>query len=507
MTGREAEPDRSPSPPGGAQASLGGLDMAALFSVTVGARLAATWAGGGFATNGIYDDGVYFTSAVRFVHGSWPYRDYLLLHPPGMTLLLAPFAWVGSLLGDATGYTLARLAMMVVAGLTTVLIASVAGRWGRASGWVAGLTYALFASSIYAGSTLFMEGVSSLAAMSALVLLTGGASSKPSWQRVVAAGLLLGLLPVIKVWNAPIAAVILLTAGRSRLLLAAGSALVSFAGLTLPFLLRDPQAMWRMVVSDQLGRPRFELNPIAKVANFLGYASDGTTDLHVEGLPLAATAALVALVGVIVMLAVRAKVNLVYVVLLVVCVGLVMTSALALRNYGELFAPWLAVLSGVAASFMAGPPRNRSRQTRALIGAVLVLVWLAILAVGAARPVGKPLPVEWLNQHLDGVGCVVTDDPVVLIATNRLSPQLEAGCPEIWVDVSGRTYDYAAHGQSGRTDNPVWQRVIYDYLTSADASVSCRRNTGISEQTLERLEPARIGGKSGCDLFVFAKPR
>lgn len=501
MTGREAEPDRSPSAPIGAQTRLRGLDMAALFALTVGARLAATRLGGGFATNGIYDDGVYFTSAVRFVHGSWPYRDYLLLHPPGMTLLLAPFAWVGSLVGDATGYTLARLAMMVVAGLTTVLIASVAGRWGRASGWVAGLTYALFASSIYAGSTLFMEGVSSLAAVSALVLLTGGASSKPSWPRVVAAGFLLGLLPVLKVWNAPIAAVILLTAGRSRLLLAAGSAAVSFAGLTLPFLLRDPQAMWRMVVADQLGRPRFELNPIAKVANFLGYASGGTTDLHVEGLPLAATAAFVALVAAIAVLAVRAKVHLVYVVLLVVSLGLVMTSALALRNYGELFAPWLAVLAGVAASFMAGP------RVKALIGAALALVWLTILAAGAARPVGKPLPVEWLNQHLSGVGCVVTDDPVVLIATNRLSPQLEAGCPEIWVDVSGRTYDYAANGQSARTDNPIWQQVIYDYLTSADASVSCRRNTGISEPTLARLEPARIGRKSGCDLYVFVTPR
>lgn len=507
MTGREAEPDRSPSPPIGPRASLRGWDLAALFAVTVGARLAASWQGGGFATNGIYDDGVYYTSAVRFVHGSWPYRDFLLLHPPGMTLVLAPFAWVGGLLGDATGYALARLAMMVVAGLTTVLIASVAGRWGRASGWVAGLTYALFASSIYAGSTLFMEGVSSLVAMTALVLLTGGASSRPSWQRVVAAGLLLGLLPVLKVWNAPIAAVILLTAGRSRLLLAAGSALVSFAGLTLPFLLRDPQAMWRMVVSDQLGRPRFQLNPIAKVANFLGYASGGTTDLHVEGLPLAATSVFVALVAVIAILAVRAKVNLVYVVLLGVSLALVMTSALALRNYGELIAPWLAVLAGVAASFIAGPHRNQSLPGRVLVSAVLVLTWLAILAVGAARPVGKALPVAWLNQHLDGVGCVVTDDPVVLIATNRLSPQLEAGCPEIWVDVSGRTYDYAAHGNSGRTDNPVWQQVIYDYLTSADASVSCRRNTGISEQTLARLEPARIGRKSGCDLYVFTEPR
>ena len=37
-----------------------------------------------------YDDGPYFGSAVRLVHGSMPYRDFVLVQPPGITLLMSP---------------------------------------------------------------------------------------------------------------------------------------------------------------------------------------------------------------------------------------------------------------------------------------------------------------------------------------------------------------------------------------------------------------------------------
>ena len=196
----------------------------------------------------------------------------------------------------------------------------------------------------------------------------------------------------------------------------------------------------------------------------------------------------------------RAGVQLVIPVLFLVSVGLVLASQLGLSNYGELVAPWLAVLAGVAAS-VTGAGRVRKSVVFAL-----ALAWLALLAPGAVRHVGRPLPVEWLNRQLGEARCAVADDPVVLIATNRLSRQLEAGCPEIWVDVSGRTYDYATDGNSDRTRNMVWQGVIYDYLTSADASVTCRRNTGLSAETLRRLEPARLDRLDRCTVYRFPAP-
>jgi hypothetical protein len=37
-----------------------------------------------------YDDGSYFGSAVRLVHGVLPYRDFVFVQPPGITLLMTP---------------------------------------------------------------------------------------------------------------------------------------------------------------------------------------------------------------------------------------------------------------------------------------------------------------------------------------------------------------------------------------------------------------------------------
>ena len=48
-----------------------------------------------------YDDGPYFGSAVRLLQGSVPYRDFVLVQPPGITLLMAPAALLAKLTGTA----------------------------------------------------------------------------------------------------------------------------------------------------------------------------------------------------------------------------------------------------------------------------------------------------------------------------------------------------------------------------------------------------------------------
>src|SRR5712691_5892043 len=42
-----------------------------------------------------YDDGPYFGSAALLVHGVLPYRGFVLVQPPGITLLMAPAAVAG----------------------------------------------------------------------------------------------------------------------------------------------------------------------------------------------------------------------------------------------------------------------------------------------------------------------------------------------------------------------------------------------------------------------------
>src|SRR5438445_805594 len=117
--------------------------VAAIAALAFAVRLLPVLRGGGL--NGIidYDDAVYFGSAVAWLHGFIPYRDFLLLHPPGILYALSPFAALGAALGDATGFALARLAFMLLGVVNTVLVALVAGRLGRRA--------AICAAALYAG--------------------------------------------------------------------------------------------------------------------------------------------------------------------------------------------------------------------------------------------------------------------------------------------------------------------------------------------------------------------
>ena len=46
-----------------------------------------------------YDDGVYFGSAIRLVNGALPYRDFVLVQPPGFVLLASPVALLSRVIG------------------------------------------------------------------------------------------------------------------------------------------------------------------------------------------------------------------------------------------------------------------------------------------------------------------------------------------------------------------------------------------------------------------------
>ena len=79
-------------------------------------RLVPVLRGGGLFGFGNYDDGVYYASATGLIHGLLPYRDFVLLHPPAMTALLAPFAAVAQLTSDSYGFAAARVAWMLLGG-------------------------------------------------------------------------------------------------------------------------------------------------------------------------------------------------------------------------------------------------------------------------------------------------------------------------------------------------------------------------------------------------------
>ena len=92
------------------------------------ARLLPTLHGGGLGGIDDYDEGVYFAGAQALIAGRFPYRDFVLLHPPGILLVLTPFAALARVLSDHVAFEIARLAFMALGSLNAVLTAAVARR-------------------------------------------------------------------------------------------------------------------------------------------------------------------------------------------------------------------------------------------------------------------------------------------------------------------------------------------------------------------------------------------
>ena len=75
--------------------------LVALVALVV--RLVVVLRGGGLHALMGYDDGVYFTAAAKLLFGQVPYRDFVLLHPPLITLVLvsSPMMLEGLAIGVA----------------------------------------------------------------------------------------------------------------------------------------------------------------------------------------------------------------------------------------------------------------------------------------------------------------------------------------------------------------------------------------------------------------------
>src|SRR5690242_6300003 len=56
-----------------------------------------------------YDEGTDFGSAIRLAHGAMPYRDFIMVHPPGITLLMYPLALATRAISTDTGLAMARV--------------------------------------------------------------------------------------------------------------------------------------------------------------------------------------------------------------------------------------------------------------------------------------------------------------------------------------------------------------------------------------------------------------
>ena len=202
-----------------------------------------------------YDDGPYFGSAVRLVHGSMPYRDFVLVQPPGITLLMSPVGLLTYLTGTGWGLAIGRI-VTVLAGAASVPLA---GLLVRHRGVLAvlitcGVT-AVYSDAVAAAHTVLVEPWLVLFCLIGAVIVFDRDRVSASTRRLVWGGVAFGFAGAVEGWA--IVPVLVITALclphlRRAALFVAGVA-AGFIIPVLPFAIAAPDQLYRSLITAQVG--------------------------------------------------------------------------------------------------------------------------------------------------------------------------------------------------------------------------------------------------------------
>jgi alpha-1,2-mannosyltransferase len=453
-------------------------------------RLVGVLRGGGL--NGIidYDDAVYFGSAVALVHGLIPYRDFLLLHPPGILYVLAPFAALGTIVGDGTAFALARLAFMVLGAVNTVLVALVARQLGRREAIFAAALYAVWVVPATVERTTWLIGPQNMLLLLALLVLAPrNDRSEPAVaepRRAAAAGVLLGLAIAMQLWQVVVFAVVLTwiviasrrasgTWLRPALAYTAGAALaLGIAGL--PFLVASGGQMLRYIVLDQLGRPGDTFSFMARLQTIEGLPGRGSLARAIPDAPV--IAAFLATGMAVAIVAWRRRAVRPWAALLGVQTVVLLMGPVFFGHYKGWIAPAAALSIGAAAATIVGAVTVPGWRVAARVAYVFALAVLLVPTLAHAE--GTRFPLAALNGVVANARCVTSDSPVLLIETGALTRDLDAHCP-LKLDPTGTSYDSdrsLVGRQRSRHNMPEYQHAMAAYYGGSDAALFIRLSTG-----------------------------
>lgn len=448
-----------------------------------------------------YDSGVYYAASDALLHGRMPYRDFLLLHPPGVMLALTPFAALGRLTTDETGFVTANLVFMAIGGINAALVLRVARRLGASTLGAAlgGVAYAAWVAAAIPEVSARLEPLGNLLLLGALARVARPGDERNT-RRVVSAGILLGLACTVKLWwLLPLLIVGGWLAGRARswaiaVRYAAGAA-AAFVIVAGPFFVAAPSAMFRMLVRDQLGRAR-DLSTAGRIEDLLGVHDSAGSLVRVAIVAVGLAAVLLAIV------AVRR--------------GQWLPVVLAVANLAVLLA--VPHYSGFYSGFVSVPVvlvlavAVDARWVGKIPAAALVLAMAAeaanVLYHGTGAHLSAPFPRTKLAGAVAHVRCLMSDSPMALIDLDALSRGLADGCPN-WVDVTGRSYDAdpgTGRAAAHRSLNAKWQADALRYLRSGDAVILVRTASGLTKTTRQRIEQGTLLVRSGRYAVYRTRP-
>jgi hypothetical protein len=398
-----------------------------------------------------YDDGVYFGSAVLLIHGHLPYRDFILIQPPGLILLLTPFALLSNWIGTDHALELARLAVPLVAGANVVLVGLVLRRKAPVVVAVACLFLAVYPDDILASTALLLEPFLIFFCLLAVLAIFDGERLTPAGWRVFWAGAALGFGGDIKLWAAfPAVVLFLLCLPRPvRALTLVVGAVLGWLLPTLPFLVAAPVAFWHQVVVDQVGRSGASaLSPLIRLEFLTGvWPGLGVPKGHLYELLAAAVALVVAIVVVAALVTSlgtpdggtrRPPWGISQLEFFAIGTTLVTGVALLIPadffyHYAAFFGVLLAMVLGLAAGRLAHSHPLSILALAAVVGGLGVIHALAIPVLLERAPTLGPQ----IAAVIPAGSCVVADDSEEPLTANRFVSS-SPNCP-LLVDALGTT--------------------------------------------------------------------
>jgi glycosyl transferase family 87 len=399
-----------------------------------------------------YDDGPYFGSAVRLIHGVLPYRDYAFVQPPGITMLMSPAALESYLGGTAWALVLGRF-LSVLAGAAAVVLAGFLVRHrGALAVLLTGGMLAIYPAGASSARTVLLEPWLVLFCLAgALAVFDGDRVTSGTW-RLAWAGVAFGFAGAIKVWAiVPVLVIIALCLPRlRRAAIFAGGVAAGFLIPVLPFMIAAPGRFYDDVVVAQLARVGNRTAAWKRFNSMLGTPKVLTPTTVVV---LAITVVAVVIIAQIAVSLINrrppAPMDWFALVSAALIVVMFLWPPYYAAHYAAFLGPFLALslalpLAGLASALAerrraaaAAPARSSPQLARA----GLIVLGLAVLA-GAAAQAPPPtsqtarfdVPTVALRLVPRG-SCVLTDSAVYLLIANRFTSQVP-GCSQM-VDALG----------------------------------------------------------------------
>jgi alpha-1,2-mannosyltransferase len=434
---------------------------------------------------GDYDDGADFGSALELIRGVLPYRDFIIVQPPGIVLLMTPAAAVSKLAGTAWAIAVGRILTVLASAAAVVLGGLLVRHRGVFATIVTCGVIAIYPGSAQAAHTVLLEPWLTAFCLAGAVAVFDGDRLAADGRRLLAGGAAFGFAGAIKVWAViPVAVIAVLLLPRYRQLarFLAGVA-AGFLIPVIPFAALSPRRFYDSVVVAQLVRTGTRTPLGFRLQYLTGLAAwDLGTGVFLGAaifLAILVTGAAVAAWRVTGRRPARLESFALATTALIVLAFLVPDDFY--YHYPAFLAPFLGMALALPASRLLGarPGLPERARRRAVWGTGLVLLVLPLAVPGADY---SPTPtysaaLPAIDRVIPPGACVLSDQASLLISLGRFGSSVP-GCTVV-IDGTGTSYALG-HGRSAAAASSVpaiaalWRQAFskasYVLLTSYNAN-------------------------------------